>query len=242
MDCSPAVGLLIQYVNSFLLGFGEEGEPYNYAGNSDNLRLVLALFKSAEAVFGGWVLFVPCALISLLMISTSWVRLIRYSILKREPPHADRSAAICIGGVFGALALLLLPIPGMAKWCWVPLVIDLNCLPAVFYAIYFWAFVLRRNPFEANPKGAVVCLNCGGLSADWVRWCASCGHNLEDAMVLPDVRPDRQCFISGKDRENVVCLSCRATNLSSNQHCYACGQALDDAPNADDLKHRRSRR
>lgn len=203
---------------------------------------MLALLKSAQAILWGWILCVPCALISVLIICTNWVEFTRYYLLKRAYPPARRSTATCAGGAFGAVALLLLPVPGFAKWFRVPLVIDIYCLPAVFYAIYFWAFVLRRNPFEANPKGVVVCLNCGGLSAQWVACCTECGHSLADAMVLPDVRPNRQSFISGKDLENVVCLNCRAKNLNANLYCHSCGQALNDAPNAGDLKHRRSRR
>lgn len=203
--------------------------------------MTLALTRSLEAAYVGWILFVPCALLAVLVICGNWVKYIRYGILKRKPAESNRQSSSCLGGVLGAVALLIIPVPGLARWCWVPLMIDLHCFPSLLYAIYFWACVLRRNPFDTNPKGTAVCLECGGLSADWVPYCADCGHCLEDAMVLPGVRPGRQCFHSGKDHDNVVCLNCRASNLKSNQHCYSCGRSLENAPSAYSYKQQRSR-
>lgn len=34
-----------------------------------------------------------------------------------------------IGGVAGALACAVAPIPGLARWAWLPLVLDIACVP-----------------------------------------------------------------------------------------------------------------
>jgi len=49
-----------------------------------------------------------------------------------------------VGGASGSLAMLLLPIPGLRVWAWVPLVIDPGCL----YTVVAFAYVLVRERYR----------------------------------------------------------------------------------------------
>ena len=40
-----------------------------------------------------------------------------------------------IGGVVGMVGMLLLPVPGMGRFTWVPLVVDLGCGPMLLAAV-----------------------------------------------------------------------------------------------------------
>ncbi|MBK6758460.1 MAG: hypothetical protein IPG70_13030 [Moraxellaceae bacterium] len=39
---------------------------------------------------------------------------------------------LVIGGVFGALAVLIVPIANTVYWCWMPLLLDVGCVPALW--------------------------------------------------------------------------------------------------------------
>jgi len=43
-----------------------------------------------------------------------------------------------VGGCAGCLGLLLGPWPQLRAWCWVPLLLDLGCLPMVAQAAWWW--------------------------------------------------------------------------------------------------------
>ena len=50
----------------------------------------------------------------------------------RSVKDCSGSVAPIFGGLFGALGLLLMPVGTLSDrflWCWVPLVLDLGCLP-----------------------------------------------------------------------------------------------------------------
>jgi hypothetical protein len=47
-----------------------------------------------------------------------------------------------IGGVAGALAFVVAPIPGLARWAWLPLVLDVGCAPLLAFAL---GNVVRRR-------------------------------------------------------------------------------------------------
>ena len=42
------------------------------------------------------------------------------------------SLTLFIGGIFGALAVIALPYPDTAYWFWLPMVLDVDCLPALW--------------------------------------------------------------------------------------------------------------
>jgi hypothetical protein len=46
------------------------------------------------------------------------------------------SAAPIVGGLFAAAGVALLPIDGVWKWAWVPLLIDWGGLPLLFFALF----------------------------------------------------------------------------------------------------------
>jgi hypothetical protein len=41
-----------------------------------------------------------------------------------------------VGGLFAAAGVALLPIDGVWKWAWVPLLIDWGGLPLLFFALF----------------------------------------------------------------------------------------------------------
>jgi len=49
-----------------------------------------------------------------------------------------------IGGFFGVIGFVTLPIEGLKAWWWVPLVVDVTCIPALIYFPFWWLF-LRKN-------------------------------------------------------------------------------------------------
>lgn len=50
------------------------------------------------------------------------------------------SLSLFIGGIFGAIAVISAPIEGTAMWFWVPMLLDVGCLPAAL------AMLLGKNP------------------------------------------------------------------------------------------------
>ena len=60
-------------------------------------------------------------------------------VLERLRGRNSSSFAMIVGGVLGAVGILLLPIPGMHKWFWIPAVLDFGCLP------YFVMSMIYRN-------------------------------------------------------------------------------------------------
>jgi hypothetical protein len=40
-----------------------------------------------------------------------------------------------IGGVLLAVGLLICPVPGVRRWCWIPLILDLS-VPSFLYAVF----------------------------------------------------------------------------------------------------------
>jgi len=45
------------------------------------------------------------------------------------PGERGPSPIIMIGGLFGTIGLLTLPLPELRTWAWAPLVLDVGCLP-----------------------------------------------------------------------------------------------------------------
>jgi len=45
------------------------------------------------------------------------------------------SLTLFIGGVFGALAVISVPYPHTIYWCWLPMLLDVGCLPALYRLI-----------------------------------------------------------------------------------------------------------
>ena len=43
-----------------------------------------------------------------------------------------------IAGIFGAAGLLLLPVAGAKRWCWVPFLLDYGSVPGLLHTAWFW--------------------------------------------------------------------------------------------------------
>ena len=73
-----------------------------------------------------WALSVVLLLVGGFVIIMNWV-IIYYSLVKKK--HS--SWAPLAGGVFAAVGLAILPIAGVAKYWYVPLIVDYGCLPGM---------------------------------------------------------------------------------------------------------------
>ena len=54
-----------------------------------------------------------------------------FVLLQAYRQHTSTSLTLFIGGVFGAIAVLTLPYDNSWYWCWLPLVLDVGCVPAL---------------------------------------------------------------------------------------------------------------
>jgi len=55
------------------------------------------------------------------------------------------SLAPFIGGIFGVFGILLLPVEGINKFWWIPLFLDLGCLPVLLWTLFYHLFHHRRR-------------------------------------------------------------------------------------------------
>ena len=74
-----------------------------------------------------WMLSVSFALLWLFIAGQN-----AYLLWQAKQQQTSTSLVLFIGGVFGALAVLALPMPNTAYWCWIPLVLDVGCVPAAW--------------------------------------------------------------------------------------------------------------
>ena len=61
-----------------------------------------------------------------------------------------------VGGISGALAVLLCPLAGTNRWAWLPAVLDVGCLPFLAWALWRLAAVntARMQERAANQRAA----------------------------------------------------------------------------------------
>jgi hypothetical protein len=74
--------------------------------------------------------------ILLLLLSTLAIFANGQAVVQRFKGQQTGSFALIIGGVLGAIGLLISPMPSLHKWFWVPAVLDFGCLP--YFAISAW--------------------------------------------------------------------------------------------------------
>lgn len=72
--------------------------------------------------------------LSLLNWSVAWRRLVR----RQQAP----SWIPLLGGSLGALGVVALPLPGVARLWWLPLLLDWGCAPGLLHAVVY--HVLRK--------------------------------------------------------------------------------------------------
>jgi hypothetical protein len=69
------------------------------------------------------------AVFALVAIGNSLGTLIALRRKRAERAPGGVSMVPVIGGVAGALACLVAPVVGLARWAWLPLVLDVGCAP-----------------------------------------------------------------------------------------------------------------
>ena len=58
-----------------------------------------------------------------------------------------------VAGVAGLAGLLLLPVQGLAKWCWVPLVLDWGSIPGLGNTFVYYMFLAKTpNNTQNTPR------------------------------------------------------------------------------------------
>ena len=86
-----------------------------------------------------WTFGIVIGLISLWAIADNW-----WCVICGFRSKKTRSRPIIplVGGIIGAATLLLIPIPGLSNWWWVPLLIDVGSIPGMGIELYLY---LRRH-------------------------------------------------------------------------------------------------
>jgi hypothetical protein len=78
-----------------------------------------------------WIASVVLILFSLWAIAGNlWITF--GGLFKKRKTHATLGPLV--GGIAGMIGILLLPIEGVRSFCWVPLVVDMGCVP-LFVAV-----------------------------------------------------------------------------------------------------------
>ena len=54
-----------------------------------------------------------------------------YDLWQARRQGLSTSLTLFIGGLFGAAAVIAVPYPATVYWCWLPMVLDVGCLPAL---------------------------------------------------------------------------------------------------------------
>ena len=87
------------------------------------------LVSGVLALFGGWI-----------VITNYWIT-IRWYRHRRTASHTPLLGGLCL-----MAAMLASPIPRVARYAWVPLVIDLGCLVMVvgFLYVVVWKRILKK--------------------------------------------------------------------------------------------------
>lgn len=81
-----------------------------------------------------WISAILFGVVALWLIALNW-RVFWHRHVKQLPNVS--SWIPLLGGVVGGAAILLVPIPGCYRWCWVPLLADWGSIPGITYAV-FW--------------------------------------------------------------------------------------------------------
>jgi len=72
------------------------------------------------------------------------------SLIAAALRRGSTSLVLFAGGIAGALSLLISPLPGTARWAWVPAILDMGCIPAVFAICY--GLITQRGSQEPDEQ------------------------------------------------------------------------------------------
>jgi hypothetical protein len=88
-----------------------------------------------------WLLSVALLLVGGFVIIMNWT-IVFYALFKKK----YSSWAPLVGGVLAAVGLAILPMAGVAKYWYVPLIIDYGCLPGMAHTAWFYLTGRHRQP------------------------------------------------------------------------------------------------
>jgi hypothetical protein len=66
-----------------------------------------------------------------------------FILRQRAPSYAPLVAGIC-----GTLALLIVPLTGVRRWWWIPLVLDWGSLPGILFAAVYHLYSLGHSRYR----------------------------------------------------------------------------------------------
>ncbi len=97
-----------------------------------------------------WILGSALGLLSLNIILFNWIRVLKPSILGKD----SGNIVGYIGAILGVISLLIIPIPGLAKWWWVPPLVDFGTVPVWIFGAIMHAYKRpsRSKPDENNQE------------------------------------------------------------------------------------------
>ena len=83
---------------------------------------------------------VVLGIMSAWVIVSNWYGVFCGVVLRRT----GYSWAPIVGGLLGAIAIAVLPIRGITKWCWLPFIVDFGCLPVLILTIIAYALTKKK--------------------------------------------------------------------------------------------------
>jgi hypothetical protein len=98
-----------------------------------------------------WLVAVPLLILSVLTIVGNVTTVIQRVSAERHGKSGP-SWIPFVGGIAGALGLLMLPIKGVSGYWWIPLLVDWGCVPgfthtAIYYVVCYWR---KRREDQSN--------------------------------------------------------------------------------------------
>lgn len=118
---------------------------------------------------GRWGVSVLLLAIATLALVANWSLVLAVIVTKRS----GVSMLPVVGGVFGMLGLVVLPVKGSAAWAWAPLVLDPSGIPAIVVALVqdarLWRTAVERLAKLPCPRcGTVIGTEVAGWAkAEW---------------------------------------------------------------------------
>lgn len=84
---------------------------------------------------------------ALLAFMGGWVIVMNYACVVVWLARRKHSSTVPLfGGLFFAGAMLLCPLPGVRTFAWLPLVVDIGCLPLLAQCMYSFGIQRKHKP------------------------------------------------------------------------------------------------
>lgn len=84
---------------------------------------------------------------AILFLLFLWIAFFNDAILWQELIRKKKTASWVpvFGGALGAVSFLIFPVPRLARWFWLPLILDYGCLPGILHTAFFFVIRWRRS-------------------------------------------------------------------------------------------------